>query len=202
MFDNVGGKCKKTIIISIIGVLLISILTLIVNIVLNYINYINKTTYKIDMDYHQENIEHFIDGIQEYGGFYSISISDIDVDENRAVADIYVEKLINKPVEIRLIFEYDYDGIDTKKRYTLRIAHFSSFSEIVDIETAVSVAKSIEIMLTGETQIQEGHNSNYNPEDWTSSNSYTYYFDNYRVDYHYNYVTKDSFNYIIVFLGK
>lgn len=189
-------KLKKWIILAITVVVLTAIIVSIV------VNYINENTYKIDMDYTQDSIEHFIEGIEENGDYYGISISDIDVDEDIAIADLYVEKYFNKPVEIRLIFEYGYDGTSTKKRYTLSITHFSSYSEIIDIETAVSVAESVELMLTGETKIQEGHNTNYNSDNWDSFDTYRHQFDGYNVEYHYSYVTKDSFHYKIKFFYR
>ncbi len=151
-----------------------------------------KNNYKLEMDYTESNIKHFIKGIASHGDSLNIEIEEIDINSKRsATAHLYVKYSFYDAQDIRLYFEYGHDSWD-ENGYLVEVrGSGNTFSD--DDRTVAAVAEAIELMLTGETKVQK----NFDQHFGESYESYQYKVGPYYCRCSYSVMMGDNFYYFI-----
>lgn len=117
--------------------------------------------YKLEMDYTESNIKHFIKGIASHGDSLDIEIEEINIySERSATAHLYVEYSFYKPVDINLHFEYGHDGWD-ENGYEVEVRYAGGDYPSLGGTTTAAIAEAIELMLTGETKVQQNFDQHF-----------------------------------------
>ena len=116
--------------------------------------------YKLEMDYTEGNIKHFIKGIASHGDSLDIEIEEINIHDKRsATAYLYVKYSFYDAQDIRIHFEYGHDSWD-ENGYLVEVrGSGDSFSD--DDRTVAAVAEAIELMLTGKTKVQQNFDQHF-----------------------------------------
>lgn len=129
-----------------------------------------QNNYKLEMNYTEGSIRHFVKGIEKYSDDLDIEIEDIRIDDDNASANIYVKHSFYEPVELCLSFEYGHSGW-SENGYLVRISAYSGFeSRILSV-----IAEGIELMLTKKTVVRDNYEQHIGEWDDYEYELGTYY---------------------------
>ncbi len=141
----------------------IIIISAILLIIVALISIILSSRYTIEMDYTERNIKHFIRGIKSHADNLEIEINNIEIDDyigEYATASIYVrytgEDNNYSAEDITLAFTYGHDGWN-ENGYEVEV-FYNGWNDRSGIFLVMKVAEAIELMLTGNTSIENIYN--------------------------------------------